>query len=114
MKNKAHHRPPEKAILPSPKPILAYDTCRQCRYYDLDNETTHNIDTGDPLQSEDDYEAECRRFPPVRGDAEYFGSLDQLVRLSHGFSGPWVQSIYWCGEWTARQPSVTPPPDNVP
>lgn len=102
MKTNAPPRAPEKAILHSPQPLLPYDTCRQCRYYDLDNETTADIHTGLPFSSEDDYEAECRRFPPVRGDAEYFGRLGQLERLSHGFSGPYVQSIYWCGEWTAR------------
>lgn len=102
MKTNAPPRAPEKAILHSPKPLLPYDTCRQCRYYDLDNETTDDINTGYPFPSEADYEAECRRFPPVRGDAEYFGRLGQLERLSHCFSGPYVQSIYWCGEWTAR------------
>ena len=74
------------------------ERCGTCRFYDRDNETTHDLQSDEPLH-ENDYEAPCRRFPPVRGDADYFGKLSDMGLLRDAYSGPIVQTVAWCGEW---------------
>ena len=74
------------------------ERCGTCRFYDRDNETTRDLQSDAPLH-EDDYEASCRRFPPVRGDAGYFGKLSDISLLRDAYSGPTVQTVAWCGEW---------------
>jgi hypothetical protein len=72
--------------------------CGTCRFYDRYKETTRDLQSDEPLNRED-YEAPCLRFPPVRGDAEYFGELSSMSLLRDAYSGPIVQTIAWCGEW---------------
>jgi hypothetical protein len=74
------------------------ERCGTCRYYDRDNETTYDLESDEPLHP-DDYEAKCRRFPPVRGEVDYFGPLIGRDVLRDAYSGPVVQTIAWCGEW---------------
>jgi len=77
------------------------ETCRGCKFYHLDQETTMgHVD--DKKAHQDDFEAECRRYPPVRGDAEYYGAMPGNDLLRDCFSGPIVQAIGWCGEWMQR------------
>jgi len=75
--------------------------CRTCRYYFIEFENRHNLLTDEPLDV-DEYEAECRRFPPVRGDKSYYGKMRDAHVLHLMFSGPIVQAISWCGEWKKK------------
>ena len=74
------------------------ERCGTCRFYDRENEMKHDMNT-DELLHEEDYEAPCRRFPPVRGDVDYFGGLVGMGLLRDAYRGPVVQTIAWCGEW---------------
>ncbi len=74
------------------------ERCGTCRFYDRERETTRDLQSDEKLH-EEDHEAECRRFPPVRGDADYFGKLGDAGLLRDAYSGPTVQTIAWCGEW---------------
>lgn len=75
--------------------------CGTCRFYDKKNETQRCFISDRELH-EDDYEAECRRFPPVRGDAEYLGTMVNCEVLSEFYCWPTVRSVDWCGEWASR------------
>ena len=75
--------------------------CGTCRFYDRENEMQRGLISDRELH-EDDYEAECRRFPPVRGDAEYFGTMVNSEVLSESYCWPTVRSADWCGEWASR------------
>lgn len=75
--------------------------CGVCRFYNKQEETTHNHQTEEPL-NDIDYEAECRRFPPLRGDSEYYGRLGDLAVLCEGYGWPTVNAMSWCGEWKSR------------
>ncbi len=78
---------------------MSDERCGNCKFYDKQNEITHSqLDDG-PLH-EHDFEAVCRRYPPVRGDADFYGSLSQSDVQRDCFSGPIVNChTGWCGEW---------------
>ncbi len=78
------------------------ERCGTCRFYNRDNETTRDLQSDWPLH-EEDHEATCRRFPPVRGDADYFGTLPGAGVLRDAYSGPTVQTVSWCGEWRKHE-----------
>jgi hypothetical protein len=84
---------------------MAIENCRTCRFYRIEEETRFGIRDDDPLHK-DDYEAECRRFPPTRGDKDYWGEMEAPDVLRDFFSGPIVQALYWCGEWSPRNSSA--------
>jgi hypothetical protein len=75
--------------------------CGTCRFYDRKNETHRDLISDRELHK-DDYESECRRFPPVRGDAEYCGEMVGCEVLSALYCWPTVRSVDWCGEWASR------------
>lgn len=76
--------------------------CGNCRFYRRDAETTRRLSDDSPLHP-DDYEAECRRFPPTRGDPALFGEITEAHNVLYDFfSGPIVNTGYWCGEWKSR------------
>ena len=77
---------------------MTNERCGTCRFYNRTHETRHDQLSDIPLH-EEDYEAECRRFPPVRGDADYFGELGNMGVLRDAYSGPTVNTAAWCGEW---------------
>lgn len=81
------------------------ECCRNCKFYWLEKETIRGHAEDEPLHP-DDRESECRRYPPVRGDAEYYGCMVDADVLRDYFSGPIVQSVYWCGEWRPRHNHV--------
>lgn len=83
------------------------ERCGTCRFYDRESETTRDIKSDNPLH-EEDYEATCRRFPPVRGDADYFGNLHELGLLRYAYTGPTVQTTAWCGEWRGNEAPCSP------
>ena len=74
--------------------------CGTCRFYDRKNETQRDLISDQELHK-DDYEAECRRFPPVRGDAEYCGEMAGRKVLSESYCWPTVRSVDWCEEWAS-------------
>ena len=74
--------------------------CRNCKFYNLEDETVAGED--DEILNPVDFESECKRYPPVRGDAEYYGDMNGGL-LRDCFSGPIVQAINWCGEWHGRE-----------
>ncbi|MFM7008255.1 MAG: hypothetical protein ACKO0Z_02785 [Betaproteobacteria bacterium] len=86
------------------------ERCGNCRFYDRENETKLNLKSDEPLH-EDDYEAPCRRFPPVRGDAKYFGAMGEMELLRDAYSGPFVQTVAWCGEWQPCANDAPNPPE---
>ena len=75
--------------------------CGTCRFYNRENETRRGLISDQELH-EDDYEAECRRFPPVRGDAECCGKMADCEVLCESYCWPTVRSLDWCGEWASR------------
>lgn len=75
--------------------------CKNCIFYHIEQQTTRDINDDSPLH-ECDHEAECRRYPPVRVDADYAGRMGEQGVLRDHFSGPIVQAISWCGEWRSR------------
>lgn len=77
-------------------------TCGGCKFYHLDDERTEGLLDDEELHP-DDYESECRRYPPVRGDAEYYGGMLDDNMLHQRYRGPVVPSIGWCGEWAQRE-----------
>lgn len=77
------------------------EKCRDCRFYFLEEETITNFYDDSPRRP-DEFEAECRRFPPVRGDADYYGNLTVCNYKSDCFSGPIVNALHWCGEFKRR------------
>lgn len=80
------------------------EMCRNCKYYFLEWENTESDDDGSDL-TEGGYSAECRRYPPVRGDKSYYGEMARSDTLYEQFSGPIVHAHGWCGEWRNRQPT---------
>ena len=77
------------------------ERCGTCKFYKIEEETKRGHINDDEIH-EDDFEAECRRYPPVRGDKDYFGSINDPDLLRDFFSGPSVQTTNWCGEWRKR------------
>lgn len=72
-------------------------SCRDCKFYFIEAETRHDLVTDRPLH-EDDYESECRRFPPDRIGKWPKDSGTQF----EFFNGPIVAAMAWCGEWSQR------------
>lgn len=78
------------------------EMCRTCKFYCIENELTLGLRNDDKLHP-DDYESECRRYPPVRGDKDYFGEMKKPDLLSDYYSGPIVNAKYWCGEYRSDE-----------
>lgn len=76
--------------------------CGTCRFYNLAEEFKADQQNGLEELHPDDYEAECRRYPPARGDAKFYGDLDHGPVMSDKFAFPIVNTLSWCGEWAAR------------
>jgi hypothetical protein len=72
--------------------------CGTCRYYYAAEETKLGHIDDCPL-SQEDYESQCRRYPPVRGDSKYHGEMSGSDVLSDCFSYPIVKTSWVCGEW---------------
>ena len=86
--------------------LLNYKRCGTCQFYNRDNETTCDLHTDEPLH-EEDYEAPCRRFPPVRDiDASYDLEVNICVVRRDLYTGPIVQNTAWCGEWKRFDPPI--------
>lgn len=83
------------------EPTMQKKQCKNCIFYHIEQQTTRDLND-DTLLHECDYEAECRRYPPVRVDADYSGIMGEQGILRDHFSGPIVQATSWCGEWISR------------
>lgn len=77
---------------------MTQERCGNCRFYHIAKQRTRGV-LDDTLLHEDDYEAECRRLPPVRLDASYTGSMGGSDTMYDCFGGPIVNNLAWCGEW---------------
>lgn len=72
--------------------------CGNCKFYFAEEEVTRaRIDDSEIHPK--DYSSECRRFPPVRGDEDFYGKMEDLNLLHEGYTYPAVNCISWCGEW---------------
>ena len=77
------------------------EECKNCKFYFIEEETVRAIETDEELHP-DDYESECRRFPPVRGDSDYYGKMINPYQLNDYYGHPVVKCKAWCGEWRKR------------
>lgn len=72
------------------------ESCANCKFWDFDGQgPVTSDDNGDPIH-ENDYWADCSRFPPVlavtHNDVNY-----EPVR----WQKPSTAAADWCGEWRA-------------
>lgn len=68
--------------------------CLNCRYFDMDF-----------IESDEDRESLCFRYPPTYIGPDYF-ELEEMCEASSNtdlWSHPWVGIGGWCGEWAARE-----------
>ncbi len=72
-----------------------------CRFYHLELEIKNGNNDGMKLH-EDDFHAECRRYPPVMGLNEDFRAMVDAEVLSDFYTFPIVRNLGWCGEWQRR------------
>lgn len=80
---------------------MSKEMCRNCKFYSLEQERRHWIISDEELHK-DDFEAICRRYPPTRGDKDFYGEMKEVTILCDFFDGPTVNALYWCGEWKCR------------
>ncbi|MYM34909.1 hypothetical protein GTP38_11220 [Duganella sp. FT94W] len=83
------------------------EKCCNCRFYHAEKEAHYGMVQDQPLHP-GDYEAPCRRYPPVRGDVDYYGALGGQDVHRDAYAGPTVNSQDWCGEWKAANREVRP------
>ena len=77
---------------------MTIEKCSTCKFYRMDQEVRRGLVSDDRLHP-NDFEAECRRYPPTHGEVAYFGSLTDMDIQCDVFSGPIVSNSGWCGEW---------------
>ncbi len=77
------------------------ERCGNCRFY-AEAEERGPVRNGEQDFDEQDLESECRRYPPVRGDADYFGPMVGVDLLAGAYAHPVVNKFDWCGEWKLR------------
>lgn len=72
--------------------------CGNCKFYSKDTERHFGLVSDEPLH-QGDYESECLRYPPTRGEPAYYGELSECDVHRDCFHQPIVNILAWCGEF---------------
>jgi len=75
---------------------MTSEQCGNCKFYLTEEQTTRGLFDDAPLHP-DDFESECRRYPPVK----IYEIKEKADVIRDCFSHPTVNVNGWCGEWVA-------------
>ena len=71
------------------------ESCSSCKFWNVDGQGPITTDDNDDQLHENDYWAQCSRFPPVM-NARLTVDIDYLPDQ---WEKPLTAATNWCGEW---------------